>query len=480
MEKAMNEHKRRTRSRESRKKQLFLRVGITVLTLAVLIFGGMYYYVSTHPLKLKGDVVEQEMGEPFDPQAYITRVWLGSPSEVSVRSEVDTSKEGDYPVVYEWRDHREKAVVKVRDTTPPTLVLKDYSTDLAEEIKPELFVEKTSDISDVSVRFEKEDDWSQEGTYTVRILAEDASGNRTIEEASLTRKKDTQKPEIQGVQNQTVKQGKSLDFTGGVSVKDDMDPKPSLEVHSEHVDFATPGIYKAVYTARDRSGNVEEIVQKVTVEANPEWNEKIVYLTFDDGPSDNTKKILDILDEYKAKATFFVTGHNQKKNDMLRIAHEKGHAVGLHTYTHDYASVYESEQAYFDDLQKISNMVEKVTGEKSRLIRFPGGSSNTISRKYAPGLMTKLTREVQEKGYQYFDWNCDSTDASGNNVPVDKLIANATSSQAKHINILMHDTDAKNTTVEALPKIIEHYRKQGYAFRALTVDSYAPHHQVNN
>ena len=69
---------------------------------------------------------------------------------------------------------------------------------------------------------------------------------------------------------------------------------------------------------------------------------------------------------------------------MLRIAHEKGHAVGLHTYTHDYASVYESEQAYFDDLQKISNMVEKVTGEKSRLIRFPGSSSNTISRKYAP------------------------------------------------------------------------------------------------
>ena len=165
---------------------------------------------------------------------------------------------------------------------------------------------------------------------------------------------------------------------------------------------------------------------------------------------------------------------------MLRIALEKGHAVGLHTYTHDYASVYESEQAYFDDLQKISNMVEKVTGEKSRLIRFPGGSSNTISRKYAPGLMTKLTREVQEKGYQYFDWNCDSTDASGNNVPVDKLIGNATSSQAKHINILMHDTDAKDTTVEALPKIIEHYRKQGYAFRALTVDSYAPHDQVNN
>lgn len=125
-------------------------------------------------------------------------------------------------------------------------------------------------------------------------------------------------------------------------------------------------------------------------------------------------------------------------------------------------------------------MVEKFTGEKSMLIRFPGGSSNTISKKFVPGLMTKLTKEVQEKGYQYFDWNCDSTDASGNNVPVERLVENATSGKAQHINILMHDTDAKDTTVEALPKIIEYYRGQGYAFKALTKDSFAPHHHVNN
>ena len=94
--------------------------------------------------------------------------------------------------------------------------------------------------------------------------------------------------------------------------------------------------------------------------------------------------------------------------------------------------------------------------------------------------MTKLTKKVQEKGYQYFDWNCDSTDASGNNVPVDKLIKNATSCSSQHINILMHDTDAKDTTVEALPKIIEHYRAAGYTFKGITVDSYSAHHGVNN
>ena len=125
-------------------------------------------------------------------------------------------------------------------------------------------------------------------------------------------------------------------------------------------------------------------------------------------------------------------------------------------------------------------MVKEVTGVESKVIRFPGGSSNTVSKKYCPGLMTTLTRAVQEKGYQYFDWNCDSTDASGNHVPVDTLVANATSSSAQHINILMHDTAAKDTTVEALPKIIEHYQKQGYSFEALTVDSYPVQHSVNN
>ena len=131
-------------------------------------------------------------------------------------------------------------------------------------------------------------------------------------------------------------------------------------------------------------------------------------------------------------------------------------------------------------MQKISDLVERMTNEKSYLIRFPGGSSNTISAKYVPQIMTKLTQKVQEEGYQYFDWNCDSTDASGNNVPDAQIVRNATSSDAQYINILMHDTDAKDTTVHALPQIIEYYRRQGYVFEGLETDSYAPHHHVNN
>ena len=174
------------------------------------------------------------------------------------------------------------------------------------------------------------------------------------------------------------------------------------------------------------------------------------------------------------------TGDNKGTDDMIKRAFSEGHSIGLHTYTHDYATVYSSEDADFADLQKISDLVESITGTKSRIIRFPGGSSNTVSAKYVKGLMTTLTKAVRDKGYQYFDWNCDSTDASGNNVPVEKLVSNATSCTANHVDILMHDTDAKDTTVQALPQIIDYYRSQGYTFKGLTVDSVAAHHGVNN
>lgn len=208
--------------------------------------------------------------------------------------------------------------------------------------------------------------------------------------------------------------------------------------------------------------------------------EKVVYLTFDDGPSANTQKILEILDRYNAKATFFVTGTNQNYNYLIKQAHDKGHTIGLHTYCHDYKTVYSSVDAYFDDLTKVGNMVKDLIGFTPRYIRFPGGSSNTISRKYSSGIMTTLSKEVINRGYQYYDWNGDSTDASGNNVPVSKLIANATSSKSNNINILCHDTSAKSTTVQALPAIIENYLARGYRFEAIDDNSFVPHQGINN
>ena len=265
-----------------------------------------------------------------------------------------------------------------------------------------------------------------------------------------------------------------------VSIKDDFDENPSLDTDTSQVNFDQPGDYTLIYIGRDRSGNETQKTRSLTILKNEELNQKIVYLTFDDGPSKNTERILKILDQYDVKATFFVTGNQPSYNDWLKVAHEKGHTIGLHTFTHDFASVYSSTDAYYDDLRKIQDMVKDITSEEVKLVRFPGGSSNTISKQYSPTIMTILTKSLQDKGYQYFDWNCDSGDASGNNIPADTLIQNATACQSQYINILMHDTAAKDTTVEALPKIIEHYKSEGYVFKAIEIDSFAPHHGVNN
>ena len=175
-----------------------------------------------------------------------------------------------------------------------------------------------------------------------------------------------------------------------------------------------------------------------------------------------------------------MTGTNQNYNYLIKEAYDKGHTIGLHTYSHDYQTVYSSVAGYFDDLTKVGNMVKDLIGFTPRYIRFPGGSSNTVSRKYTPGIMTTLSKEVINRGYQYYDWNGDSTDASGNNVPVSKLIANATSSKSNNINILCHDTNAKSTTVQALPAIIENYLARGYRFEAIDDNSFVPHQGINN
>ncbi len=206
---------------------------------------------------------------------------------------------------------------------------------------------------------------------------------------------------------------------------------------------------------------------------------KVCYLTFDDGPSAHTKEILKVLSEHNAKATFFVTGVGETK--YMKDIVDSGNTIALHTYSHDYAKIYSSTDAYFDDLNKIHDLVKKETGVDSNIIRFPGGSSNVISKKYSSGIMTKLSDMVEEKGYAYFDWNVDSTDASGNNVAVEKLIKNSVeSANMSRICILMHDTDAKKTTLEALPKIIDQLREKGYSFNVLTEDSKGFHHAINN
>ena len=295
---------------------------------------------------------------------------------------------------------------------------------------------------------------------------------------------DTTKPVFKGLDDLTVSLNTTLDLKAGVEVSDNSLEEIKYKIDDKKIDTSKEGTYEVTYSAKDSSGNKTiakrkiEVIKKIGSEQQS--NEKVVYLTFDDGPSENTKKIMDILAKYNAKATFFVTGRNQKYNYLIKDAYNAGHTIGLHTYSHDYQTVYSSVEAYFDDLNKVGQMVKNEIGFVPHYIRFPGGSSNTISRKYCQGIMSTLTKEVIEKGYQYYDWNGDSTDASGNHVAVDKLIRNGTLCHDNNVMILCHDTQAKDTTVLALPAIIEHYRNLGYTFKGIDDTTYTPHQGVNN
>ena len=211
--------------------------------------------------------------------------------------------------------------------------------------------------------------------------------------------------------------------------------------------------------------------------------EKIVYLTFDDGPSGVTPQILDILDRYDAKATFFVTNIMPEYRNLISEAYKRGHTIGMHTSSHDYASVYASTDNYFEDLDAISATVEQQIGYVPCFIRFPGGSSNTISANYTDGIMSELSQLVQYRGYQYYDWNCEDGDARGSMSTqeiIDIALSAEYESDSSNLIMLLHDANDKQTTAEALPTIIEHFMLKGYRFEAIRPDSMVYHQQVAN
>ena len=197
---------------------------------------------------------------------------------------------------------------------------------------------------------------------------------------------------------------------------------------------------------------------------------KYAYLTFDDGPSDNTTKILDFLKANNIKATFFVIGKDNMDDIYKRIVDE-GHTLAIHSNTHDYKGIYQSVDTFMEDINTLANHLEQVTGVRPTIMRFPGGSNNTVSQRYGgEGLMDQIIETINEAGYTYFDWNVDSMDASASHQDKNVIINSVLNGAAnkKEAIILMHDAAAKTTTVDALPQIVEGLRKKGFVFDKIT------------
>ncbi len=179
-----------------------------------------------------------------------------------------------------------------------------------------------------------------------------------------------------------------------------------------------------------------------------------VYLTFDDGPSSYTEDILDILDRYEVKATFFVVGkETDSAKEALREIVNRGHTLGMHSYSHKYSELYASVEAFSEDFVRLQDYLEEVTGVRSTVYRFPGGSSNTVSSLN----MGEFADYLDSRDVTFFDWNISSGDGGSVLCPVETLVKNATAGIAENTTsvILLHDSADKRTTVEALPIIIE-------------------------
>ena len=195
--------------------------------------------------------------------------------------------------------------------------------------------------------------------------------------------------------------------------------------------------------------------------------EKVVYLTFDDGPSARTPELLEVLERYGIKATFFVTHKGSEEAEQwMRDIVAAGHTLGIHTYSHDYTKIYASVEAYLEDFNAMYADILEATGVAPQVFRFPGGSVNA----YNGATYRDIISEMVRRGFVYFDWNRQTGDAVRGNVPVETLVENALdrADEMRRIFLLAHDNTRFANVVEALPLIIEGYQEAGFTFSALT------------
>ena len=200
-----------------------------------------------------------------------------------------------------------------------------------------------------------------------------------------------------------------------------------------------------------------------------------VYLTFDDGPSANTDRILDILDDYNVKATFFVVGQDiETYGPKYKRIVDEGHTIGMHSYSHKYSEIYSSSDAFVNDYQRIHQLIFDTTGVDSKFYRFPGGSSNSLCNTS----MSVFVDYLNSQNVKYYDWNVDVGDATPAAFSSDEIVDNVMKNVVKYKTsvILMHDASNKDATVEALPNLIEALQQSGAMILPITDETTVIHH----
>ena len=453
---------------------------ILIIGVVLIIFLLIYLFIPFFKLKGKREIT-LEVNNEYKENGYLTNAKV-----LEVSNNINTSKLGTYTVLYKYKKYNKIKetirVVNIVDKTPPELDLIGNLeiNNCSKSYQEEGYAAFDNYDGDLTQKVEKE---IKDGKIIYRV--KDSSNNITTKERIFSNI-DKEGPVIKlkgssvnlKINNKYVEQG----YTVTDNCDDDLTSKVEI---TNNININKEGTYEVIYKVKDKSGNESKEVRKVTVYTPKKCfssvsNGKpgVIYLTFDDGPSTkNTARLLDILKEENVKATFFLTDKTNT-DYLIKRMYDEGHTIGLHTASHNYKYIYSSTTNFIKDIEKIQEKVERITGEKSSIIRFPGGSSNTVS-SFNPGIMCTLSNMVIEKGYHYFDWNVSSGDA-GSKRSKKNTYRNVTNNLSKNRAnvVLMHDI--YDSTVDAVKDIIKYGKDNGYTFEKITMDTEMYTHYVNN
>lgn len=486
-------YKRKNGNGKFSNKNLLTIAGICVIVLALLLLVVATLNIDLQLIVNGGtEPIQLVYGKDTYQEPGATATANGEAVEVQISGSVDMTKLGSYQITYKaqylWVTKTFKRQVRVVDATAPVITLNTvpgYMTLPGEEYEEEGYTaidDYDGDITDkVQVRIENDVVY-----YTVK----DSSGNETTVERQIVRT-DITPPTItlKGDASMSINAGTAYNEPGYTAMDNiDGDITDRVEI-SGFVNIYHAGTYTLTYTVTDSHGNQATAERTVVVKPIKQPDTitpggKVIYLTFDDGPGRYTDTLLELLERYNAKATFFVVNTGGQMNKRLNAIVNGGHGIGIHSVSHVYEKIYASEKAFFDDLYAMQKIIKDYTGVTTTLMRFPGGSSNTISKQYCTGIMTQLTKAVQDQGFQYFDWNVSSGDAGGVSGTKAEKTAQVVTNVIKGIEgkktavVLQHDI--WDYSVDAVEQILIWGLENGYTFQALTPNSPVCHHKVNN
>lgn len=452
-----------------------------ILTLSIIIIGVIIISLFSlpHIFLKQGNItilLNQQYIEPGYKAYYLMQ---NAYNKVTITNDIDNTKIGNYKVIYKLKNKEQIRTVTVREDEAPVITLSgNDQTYVCPGTKYSEEGYKAIDNYDGDITANVKTTYND---YKVTYKAIDQCNNVTSKVRTLIYE-DKDAPSL------CLKNGNIYLYVGktynepGYEANDNcLGNITDKVIITGEVDTNKVGKYTLTYTVSDGYQETTKTRDIFVNNNTVSSGNGVVYLTFDDGPNASyTGYILDVLKKYNAHATFFIVPKGSTTDYLIKRENDEGHTVAIHSYSHVYQTVYASDEALLTDISKVNEKIHQVIGKYSYIYRYPGGSSNTVSRNYSKGIISRTSVTLHNMGFHYFDWNISSGDAASHTPSSSAIASNVINSLSKsRINVvLMHDI--KRNTAYAVETILDYGTKNGYRFEAITLDTPEVHHSISN